>query len=165
MLLKIFLPFWFKPCKVLVIFEAEYWLMLVFMAHIYKTKIILLNARISDKSYHSYQRFSFFYKKIFSYIDEVFAQSELDKVRLESLGAKNVKIFKNIKANLEIKNNKIYTKPKEKLIIFASTHKDEEELLLDHFKLEENEKLIIAPRHPERFKEVEKFAFKQRFGI
>ncbi|ELD8658724.1 3-deoxy-D-manno-octulosonic acid transferase, partial [Campylobacter jejuni] len=48
-----------------------------------------------------------------------------------------------------------YAKPKEKLIIFASTHKDEEELLLDHFKLEENEKLIIAPRHPERFKEVE----------
>ncbi|EAJ3928401.1 lipid IV(A) 3-deoxy-D-manno-octulosonic acid transferase [Campylobacter jejuni] len=150
-----FLPFWFNPCKVLVIFEAEYWLMLVFMARIYKAKIILLNARISDKSYHSYQRFSFFYKKNFSYIDEVFAQSELDKVRLESLGAKNVKIFKNIKANLEIKNNKIYTKPKEKLIIFASTHKDEEELLLDHFKLEENEKLIIAPRHPERFKEVE----------
>ncbi|EFR2838518.1 TPA: 3-deoxy-D-manno-octulosonic acid transferase [Campylobacter jejuni] len=71
------------------------------------------------------------------------------------MGAKNVKIFKNIKANLEIKNNKIYAKPKEKLIIFASTHKDEEELLLDHFKLEENEKLIIAPRHPERFKEVE----------
>ncbi|MCW4449237.1 3-deoxy-D-manno-octulosonic acid transferase, partial [Campylobacter jejuni] len=70
----------------------EYWLMLVFMAHIYKTKIILLNARISDKSYHSYQRFSFFIKN-FSYIDEVFAQSELDKVRLESLGAKNVKIF------------------------------------------------------------------------
>ncbi|ELM6791374.1 3-deoxy-D-manno-octulosonic acid transferase, partial [Campylobacter jejuni] len=62
-----FLPFWFNPCKVLVIFEAEYWLMLVFMARIYKAKIILLNARISDKSYHSYQRFSFFYKKIFSY--------------------------------------------------------------------------------------------------
>ncbi|EOH3956634.1 glycosyltransferase N-terminal domain-containing protein, partial [Campylobacter jejuni] len=39
-----FLPFWLKPCKVLVIFEAEYWLMLVFMARIYKAKIILLNA-------------------------------------------------------------------------------------------------------------------------
>lgn len=88
------MPFWFKPCKVLVIFEAEYWLMLVFMARIYRAKIILLNARISDKSYHSYQRFSFFYKKIFSYIDEVFAQSDLDKTRLESLGAKNVKILK-----------------------------------------------------------------------
>ncbi len=63
------------------------------MARIYKAKIILLNARISDKSYHSYQRFSF-YKKFFSYIDEVFAQSDLDKARLESLGAKNVKILK-----------------------------------------------------------------------
>lgn len=150
-----FLPFWFKPCKVLVIFEAEYWLMLVFMAKFYKAKVILLNARISDRSYKSYQRFSFFYKKIFSYIDEVFAQSDLDKARLENLGAKNVKIFKNIKANLEIKNTKNYTKPKEKLIIFASTHRGEEELLLDNFTLEENEKLIIAPRHPERFEELE----------
>ncbi|MCW1333835.1 lipid IV(A) 3-deoxy-D-manno-octulosonic acid transferase [Campylobacter jejuni] len=153
-----FLPFWFKPCKVLVIFEAEYWLMLVFIARIYKAKIILLNARISDKSYHSYQRFSFFIKN-FSYVDEVFAQSDLDKIRLESLGAKNVKIFKNIKANLEIKKSQNYIKPKEKLVIFASTHKDEEELLLDNFTLEENEKLIIAPRHPERFKEVENLLF------
>lgn len=37
--------------------------------------------------------FLFFIKK-FSYIDEVFAQSDLDKTRLESLGAKNVKILK-----------------------------------------------------------------------
>ncbi|MBM0636987.1 lipid IV(A) 3-deoxy-D-manno-octulosonic acid transferase [Campylobacter sp. VicNov18] len=150
-----FLPFWFKPCKVLVIFEAEYWLMLVFMAKFYQAKVILLNARISDKSYQSYKRFSFFYKKIFSYIDEVFAQSDLDKTRLESLGAKKVRIFKNIKANVDIKNNKNYFKPKEKLIIFASTHQSEEALLLDNFKLEKDEKLIIAPRHPERFKELE----------
>ncbi len=70
---------------------------------------------------------------------------------LASLGSD----VRNISFGLLIKNNKIYAKPKEKLIIFASTHKDEEELLLDYFKLEENEKLIIAPRHPERFKEVE----------
>ncbi|AXP08710.1 lipid IV(A) 3-deoxy-D-manno-octulosonic acid transferase [Campylobacter hepaticus] len=160
-----FLPFWLKPCKVLVIFEAEYWLMLVFMAKLYQAKIILLNARIPDKSYESYKKFSFFYKKIFSYIDEVFAQSNLDKIRLENLGAQNVQIFKNIKANISIKNHKNYLKPKEKLIVFASTHKGEEELLLENFQLEGNEKLIIAPRHPERFKEVEDLLLKKKLDF
>lgn len=59
------IPFWLKPSKVLVIFEAEYWLMLVFIAKLQKSKVILLNARISDNSYASYKKFRFFYKKIF----------------------------------------------------------------------------------------------------
>lgn len=149
------IPFWLKPSKVLVIFEAEYWLMLVFIAKLQKTKVILLNARISDNSYASYKKIRFFYKKIFCYIDEVFAQSEVDKIRLEDLGAKNVKIFSNIKSKLQIFPTQKYLKPKQKLIIFASTHKGEEELLLKHYKMDKQEKLIIAPRHPERFLEVE----------
>ncbi|HEF3586449.1 TPA: lipid IV(A) 3-deoxy-D-manno-octulosonic acid transferase [Campylobacter coli] len=149
------IPFWLKPSKVLVIFEAEYWLMLVFIAKLQKSKVILLNARISDNSYTSYKKFRFFYKKIFCYIDEVFAQSEVDKIRLEDLGAKNVKIFSNIKSKLQIFPTQKYLKPKQKLIIFASTHKGEEELLLKHYKMDKQEKLIIAPRHPERFLEVE----------
>ncbi|WP_144584395.1 lipid IV(A) 3-deoxy-D-manno-octulosonic acid transferase [Campylobacter coli] len=149
------IPFWLKPSKVLVIFEAEYWLMLVFIAKLQKSKVILLNARISDNSYASYKKFRFFYKKIFCYIDEVFAQSEVDKIRLEDLGAKNVKIFPNIKSKLQICPAQKYFKPKQKLIIFASTHKGEEELLLKHYKMDKQEKLIIAPRHPERFLEVE----------
>ncbi|EPW9465421.1 lipid IV(A) 3-deoxy-D-manno-octulosonic acid transferase [Campylobacter coli] len=149
------IPFWLKPSKVLVIFEAEYWLMLVFIAKLQKSKVILLNARISDNSYASYKKFRFFYKKIVCYIDEVFAQSEVDKIRLEDLGAKNVKIFSNIKSKLQIFPTQKYLKPKQKLIIFASTHKGEEELLLKHYKMDKQEKLIIAPRHPERFLEVE----------
>ncbi len=149
------IPFWLKPSKVLVIFEAEYWLMFVFIAKLQKSKVILLNARISDNSYASYKKFRFFYKKIFYYIDEVFAQSEADKIRLEDLGAKNVKIFPNIKSKLQICPAQKYFKPKQKLIIFASTHKGEEELLLKHYKMDKQEKLIIAPRHPERFLEVE----------
>ncbi|EOC5016033.1 lipid IV(A) 3-deoxy-D-manno-octulosonic acid transferase [Campylobacter upsaliensis] len=149
------LPFWFKRCEVLVIFEAEYWLMLVFMAKLRGARVLLINARISNHSYKAYLRFAFFYRLIFSYIDEVFAQSAKDKQRLEQLGAKNVKIFKNIKANLEIKSSKHYAKLKERLIVFASTHQNEEELLLKAICLQKDEKLIIAPRHPERFLEVE----------
>lgn len=155
------IPFWLKPSKVLVIFEAEYWLMLVFIAKLQKSKIILLNARISDNSYTSYKKFRFFYKKIFCYIDEVFAQSEVDKIRLEGLGAKNVKIFPNIKSKLQICPTQKYFKPEQKLIIFASTHKGEEELLLKYYKINKQEKLIIAPRHPERFLEVEQLLHDQ----
>ena len=151
------LPFWFKPCKVLVLFEAELWLMLVFMAKLRGAKVILLNARISDKSFNRYKKFSFFYRKVFSYIDEVFAQSKLDKQRLEELGAKNVHEFFNIKACANLEANKHYKKNDKELILFASTHEKEDELLLENFTLNSKQRLIIAPRHPERFKNLELF--------
>ncbi len=66
-----------------------------------------------------------------------------------------LKFFSNIKSKLQIFPTQKYLKPKRKLIIFASTHKGEEELLLKHYKMDKQEKLIIAPRHPERFLEVE----------
>lgn len=150
-----FIPFWLKPCKVLVIFEAEYWLMLIFIAKLKGAKVLLINARISDNSYKNYKNFSFFYRLIFSYIDKIFAQSLQDKERLLELGAKKVAIYQNIKAALKPKLSKNYPKLKQKLIIFANTHSKEEQLLLQALKLKDNEKLIIAPRHPERFKEVE----------
>lgn len=61
------IPFWLKPSKVLVIFEAEYWLMLVFIAKLQKSKVILLNARISDNSYASYKNLDFFIRKFLLY--------------------------------------------------------------------------------------------------
>lgn len=166
---EIFIPFWFKPCKVLVIFEAELWLMLVFMAKFFNAKIVLINARISDKSQKKYEKFKFFYKVIFRYIDEVFAQSLKDKERLEALGAKNVIAYKNIKINNENKTTRKFLKLNSRLLILASTHENEEKLILSKIELSENDKLIIAPRHPERFKKVEKilqtFCEKNNFSM
>lgn len=153
-----FIPFWLTPCKVLVIFEAELWLMLVCMAKLKGAKTLLINARISEHSFHKYQKFDFFYKKIFSYIDEIYAQSKEDKERLEILGAKNIKIVGNIKTNALTQPRKAYIKPNSRLIIFASTHDGEESLLLSNFTLLRGQKLIIAPRHPERFNKVAQIA-------
>ena len=149
-----FIPLWFSPCKVLVVFEAELWLMLFFIAKLKGAKTLLINARISQKSYPKYQKFAFLYKKIFSYIDEIYAQSEADKERLENLGACKVQVLGNIKTNTVIKPSKAYTKLNSRLIIFASTHEGEEELLLSNFTLIKGQKLVIAPRHPERFDKV-----------
>jgi len=151
---EIFLPFWQKPCKSLVVVEAELWLMLFVMAKKRCNKTLLINARISDRSYPKYLKFRWFYKHLFKYIDVILAQSEKDKERLISLGAKNVKVAGNIKSAVNYQITKNYQKPKKELIIAGSTHIDEEEIILNSYK--KDSILVIVPRHPERFEEVYK---------
>lgn len=151
---EIFLPFWITRQKVLVVMEAELWYMLFLIAKKKGAKTLLINARISDKSYKSYLRFRFFYKKIFKNIDKVFAQSEIDKQRLQELGAKNVEVIGNIKLAQLPKRRALFEKPNITTIVAASTHESEEELILNSYKKEFG-KLIIVPRHPERFLKVE----------
>jgi len=156
---EIFLPFWFKPCKKLIVLEAELWYMLFKVAKKKCEKTILLNARISEKSYPKYLKFKWFYKKIFENIDLVLAQSEEDKKRLTSLGAKNIIVTGNIKTYFNPKITTHY-RPQKKLIVIASTHKNEEELILKN--LPKGYQVVVAPRHPERFDEVEEIL--KKFG-
>ncbi len=149
---EIFLPFWVKPCKSLVVMEAELWYMLFFMAKRRCRKTILLNARISDKSYSKYLKFRWFYKKVFENIDLVLAQSKKDKERLEKLGAKNIKVVGNIKTIFKPNITKHYKKSKP-LLVIASTHAKEEEKILSQIDLD-NWQVVVVPRHPERFDEV-----------
>ena len=150
---EIFLPFWLKPAKITVIFEAELWLGLIFWAKFKGSRVILINARISDRSYKSYLKFGFFYRYLFKFVDKIYAQSALDKQRLERLGSKNIVVSGNIKSAFLPSPSKIYAKPKERVIVLASTHAGEEELILRELNLSANDKLILVPRHPERFGE------------
>ena len=154
---ELFLPFWIKKQKALVVSEAELWYGLFYIAKKTGMKTYLINARISDNSYKNYLKFKWFYKKIFANIDKVFAQSEKDKKRLLELGAKNVIVNGNIKAFQEIQVTREFEKPSDEVVVVASSHKGEEALVLEHFRQEKNQKLIIVPRHPERFDEVDKF--------
>ena len=134
--------------------EAELWFMLFLMAKNKGAKTFLINARISDKSYNSYKRFSFFYKRIFKNIDKVFAQSDIDKERLEELGATNVEVIGNIKLAQLPKVNNIFTKVDDILITAASTHENEEKIILDAYDRKQG-RLVVVPRHPERFDSVD----------
>ena len=150
---ELFLPFWIKKQKALVVMEAELWYMLFLVAKLNNTPTYLINARISDKSYSSYKKFAWFYKRVFANIDKIFAQSNEDKKRLEELGASNIEVIGNIKlVNLPKITNK-YKKEKDIIITAGSTHESEEELVLNAWKKEYG-KLIIVPRHPERFDKV-----------
>ena len=165
-----YLPFepllfsWLKPQKVLVVMEAEFWYLLFALAKSRGAKTLLINARMSDRSFPKYKRMAWLYHQIFKHIDEVYAQSDTDKVRLESLGAKNVQVIGNIKLSNIAAATKTLSKPKALLVCAASTHEGEETLILEAFvKLKETEsqaRLIVVPRHPERFDKVSKMVEK-----
>lgn len=149
------LPFWINKQKLLVVMEAELWYILFFVTKMKNTPTVLINARISDKSYQTYKKFSWFYKQIFKNIDLVLAQTHTDKQRLEELGAIKVEVIGNIKLASLPKITKELTKPLNTFITtLASSHENEEELILNSYSKEMG-KLIIVPRHPERFKKVD----------
>lgn len=155
---EIFLPFWAKRHKTVVVLEAELWYMLFLSAKQKGAKTVLLNARITDKSHKKYMKMAWFYRRMFAHIDLVLAQSEIDAYRLEALGAKNVHVVGNIKLGAKITKTKEYTKQKEQTIVAGSTHEGEEEAILQAFEIykkkHQEAKLIIVPRHPERFSAV-----------
>lgn len=151
---EMFLPFWIKKQKLLIVLEAEFWFMLFSVVSAKGGRIILLNARISEKSVNKYLQFAWFYKKILSHVEIVYAQSEADKNRFLALGAKNIEVIGNIKLAGEIVKTKTYQKPDRESIVAGSTHEGEEERVLKAFieyKKHKDAQLIIVPRHPERF--------------
>ncbi len=161
-----YLPFeplllgWLKPQKALVVMEAEFWYLLFALAQSRGAKTLLINARMNDRSFSKYEKIGWFYRQIFKHIDEVYAQTELDKERLESLGAKNVLVTGNIKlAHLPGVTKKV-KKPSALVVCGASTHEGEEALILQAFaafkKEHEEAILLLVPRHPERFAKVAK---------
>ena len=154
---EIFLPFWIKKQKILIVLEAEFWFMLFSVMSAKGGRVIVLNARISEKSVDKYLQFAWFYKKIFANVEMIFAQSEVDKNRFLALGAKNIEVIGNIKLAAKIVKTKTYEKPKRECIVAGSTHDGEEEPVLKAFveyKKQSDSQLIIVPRHPERFQNV-----------
>ena len=157
---ELLLFFWMKPQKILLVMEAELWYLLFFLARRKGARTLLINARMSERSYPRYLRIKWVYHRIFSQIDAVYAQTQEDKERLEQLGARNVIVSGNIKfADIE-KPTEVLEKPAGILVCAGSTHEGEEPLVLEAFRALKNKqpdaKLIIAPRHPERFEKVNK---------
>ena len=154
---EMFLPFWAKKQKILVVLEAEFWFMLFTVLRAKGSKVVLLNARISEKSAKKYLQMAWFYKRMLVHVDTIYAQSEADKNRFIALGARNIEVIGNIKLAGEIVKTKDYTKPNVELIVAGSTHDTEEESVLKSFveyRKQSDAKLVIVPRHPERFEAV-----------
>jgi len=152
---ELFVPWWVKPQRALVVLEAEFWYLLFAIARAKGAKVILLNARISERSFPKYMKMRWFYRRLFAHTDKIFCQSESDKMRFEALGASNIEAIGNIKLAQQITATKAYGKPAGTTVVAASTHEEEEAMILDAFAAYRQQhpdaRLLVVPRHPERF--------------
>lgn len=155
--MRCFCHFGLRDRIFLIVLEAEFWFLLFSVAKAKGARVILLNARISEKSAKKYLQFAWFYKKLLSHVEIIYAQSQVDKNRFLALGAKNIEVIGNIKLSANISKTKEYKKPKVEVITAGSTHEGEEESILKSFveyKKQSDAKLFMVPRHPERFQAV-----------
>ena len=151
--------FWTRPQKALVVMEAELWYLLFHVAKARGARTLLINARISERSWPSYRRFAWLYRRIFARIDRVYAQTERDRERLEVLGARNVRVTGNLKfAGIPRPTRRLPKPDGAYLVCGASTHEGEEGAILEGFRLLKSHrpeaKMLMVPRHPERFDRV-----------
>lgn len=155
---------------VLVIMETELWPNLVHSCRERNISVVVANARLSEKSAKGYQTFSRLTLPMLQRINCIAAQHQDDGARFLELGLseRQLVVTGNIKFDLSL-DDKIKTKAqvlkvqwqgdsKRPIWLVASTHRGEDEIILDSFeqaRLSFPELLLVlVPRHPERFDEV-----------
>ena len=146
-------------------FESELWPAMLSSIKRKNTPLILINGRISNKSFKRWQQFDFVCKELLSCFTFCLGQSEEDAYRLQVLGAPNSICLGNLKyAGLplpidEKKRDEIVKQiGKRTFWLASSTHNDEElRIAKVHKRLKEKFPdllTLIAPRHPQRGPEI-----------
>ena len=163
-LVEKFLNHW-KP-KAVFFIDSEIWPNMILKIKEKNIPLILLNARITKKSFQKWVSVISFSKKIFNKFDLCLSQNNISSNYLKILGAKNIKKIGNLKfsqSTFELKdksNLKIKKLFKKKKIVFTaiSTHKGEELLCAKvHNNLKKKYKNIVSvivPRHIHRADEI-----------
>ncbi len=169
-----------KPNAV-VLMESELWPNFLRECKARKIPVIVANGRVSDRSFRRSQKFAFWFRRLTANVTRFLMQSEADAARIAALGAAPdaVIVSGNIKydigkeqdaAAIEAKAALIeadFALSRAPLIVAGSTSDGEEELLLAAFAEVRKEiadvRLLIAPRHPERFDAVAKLLDSSRF--
>lgn len=157
-----------NPAAVLIM-ETELWPNFLRECKAREIPVALVNGRISRQSFRRYKLIRFFLQRVLDSLSIAVMQSEKDAERLQSLGmdreklftAGNLKFDAGIASELTAKTEQVRTRfgfdGNAPLVLAASTHGPEEEILLQTLKelrAKQPVRLMLAPRHPERFNEV-----------
>lgn len=139
-----------------ILVETDFWLNLFKALKKEGAKIALINGKLSTRSHKRFKQFPWFAKKLFSYIDLFCLQSQEHESRFLDLSIPKEKIVVtgNIKFDMENKkpsSDNLYFPQNRIVITIASTHDNEEELLLNVLEKTSSLVILLAPRHPERF--------------
>ena len=160
---KKFLDYW-RP-NISIFLESEIWPSMFKSLKKRNIPLILLNARITNKTFGRWSKLGDFSKSIFNLIDVAYPQNNETKTFLQELNVKNIKIIGNLKYidSGDTETNKIDKKlflqfKKYKTFIAASTHDNEEIFAAKtHVLLKKKNKniiTIIIPRHINRVYEI-----------
>ncbi|WP_333947426.1 3-deoxy-D-manno-octulosonic acid transferase [Candidatus Liberibacter brunswickensis] len=159
-----FLQHWKPDCMILS--ESEIWPLTVFELTKRRIPQILVNARMSYRSFKRWNYFYSFAKSIFSKFSLVITQSECDFRRYQELGAKKLVVSGNLKIDAESlpydqESLSLYKKAIAKRHTWAaiSTFEGEEDVAVyvhNFIKCRKDILTIIVPRHPKRCDEIEK---------
>lgn len=154
----------------LVLVELELWPNLILQAKKHGVRVAIVNGRISDRSFLRYRRIRFFIKYILGRVDVVAAQDSLAADLFNRLGARDVVVTGAIKfdgAQTDRNNEKTTClaalaglKKDETVFIAGSTQEPEEQYAVETWRelvpRWPTLRLMIVPRHPERFEAVAK---------
>ena len=157
----------------LIVIETEIWPNLLHEAFKLGIPTLLLSGRLSERALTRYLLFGGFFRRVLGCFTALGMQSEEDKARITRLGAeaKRVIVTGNLKRAVprpgtsnaeEASQGEVAAgaQAKRPLLVVGSSHQGEEEILLGVFMSLKKQfpdlQLAVAPRHPERFAEVEK---------
>jgi 3-deoxy-D-manno-octulosonic-acid transferase len=164
--------------ELIVLAETEFWPNFLRLGRDGGARVAVVNARISDRSWPSYQRWRALLAGVLHSVDLFLAQTDADRSRLIDIGAlpERVRVSGNLKfdapvppllpivASLRSAFEQSRAGP---IIVCGSTVQDEEPLLLQAFQnvLASHPRavMILAPRHPERFVQVGQLM--EQFGM
>jgi 3-deoxy-D-manno-octulosonic-acid transferase len=158
-----------KP-DVFVLVETELWPNFLRVCESRRIKALMVNGRVSPRSYRKYRLTSFFWKRILYNLNAAGMIAEIDAVRLKNIGmdSTKIKVLGNAKydalaalaapALQEEIARRFNVRKNERFFVAGSTHEGEEKIIIDVYqellKHYPEFKLIIVPRHIERTKDV-----------
>ncbi|HUD57591.1 MAG TPA: 3-deoxy-D-manno-octulosonic acid transferase [Terracidiphilus sp.] len=149
--------------RMLVLAETEFWPNLLSGCFRRQISVVVVNARISDRSWPRYRQLRWFWQPQLSRISRVLAQSETDAERLKAIGClpERVTVAGNLKFDIRAAQEAEATRllkaigPGLRYIVAGSTLEGEEAALLEAWpeigEADSQLALVLAPRHPERF--------------
>jgi len=153
----------FKP-RLCVLMETEVWPNVMAQCTRYRLPVALVNARLSVRSLAKAQRLPSLFTRAASAINCVAAQTEGDAERIRVLGASDVHVTGSMKFDVVPPEEMLqrgaelrHRLGERRVLLCANTRDGEEALILDALRTlpQRNFLLMIVPRHPQRFDEVE----------
>lgn len=154
----------------LILCESDFWYHLLKIAKKMGARIALVNGKVSERSARRFKALSLFSRQLFAHFDVLCMQSQryLERFHLIGIPLEKIHVTGNLKFDApasKMEQNELQTlkaklgiQPTDRVVVVGSTHAQEEDWILNAliplWKKIPELKVLIVPRHPERFNEV-----------